>query len=126
MDTQKKREAQEFGRIAEVMASQAYIKKGYTVIERNWRQGKTEIDLVCQKEDLIVVAEVKARKDSEEDALEAVTKDKRRRMVKAADTMIRKLKGCNRYRFDIVTCTGDKENFKLEIIEDAFVAADMF
>ena len=122
----KKHLANEFGEYAEEMAAQSYIKRGYTVLERRWRMGKTEIDIIAQKDSTLVIIEVKARKTNGEDALASVTRDKRRRMIKAADSYIRNLKGLYDYRFDIVACAGDISNFEMEILEDAFVAADLF
>lgn len=127
MEEQKeRREAYDFGEFAEELAAQEYIKNGYTVLERNWYLGKTEIDIIAQKDDVIVLAEVKARKNSESDALAAVTVDKRKRMIRAADNYLRRLRGNYDYRFDIVAVTGNIRNYQLEIFEDAFVAADLF
>lgn len=122
----KKLRANEFGKFAEEMASHEYLLRGYTILERNWNLGKTEIDLILQKDDVIVLAEVKARATDEEDALESVTIDKRRRMVRAADAYLKKLQGAFTYRFDIVACSGSQEKFTLEIVEDAFLATDLF
>lgn len=126
MENQKKIQAYEFGKYAEEIISQHYILNGFTILERNWRLGKTEIDLIAQKDDTVIIIEVKARSGDDEDALAAVTSDKMKRMVKAADAYLKKLKGFYNYRFDIATVTGNIENYKLEIYEDAFVAADLF
>ena len=118
--------ANEFGKYCEEKASEEYVRRGYAVMERNWHLGKTEIDLILQKDDVVVFSEVKARKLSEEEALSAVTHDKRKRMIRAADSYLRRLPGIMRYRFDIVACSGTIENVKLEIFEDAFLAADLY
>lgn len=122
----KKQSAQDFGKFAEEMVAQRYIKNGYVVLERNWRLGKTEIDLIAAKDSTIVIIEVKARNGEGEEALNAVTHDKRRRMVRAADFYISNLEGSREYRFDLATVTGNERNFEMEIYEDAFVAADFF
>lgn len=118
--------AHEFGKFAEEIASQHYLRNGYVILERNWRLRKTEIDLIAQKDDLIVIAEVKARSGEGEDALSAITSDKRKRMIKAADSYLKKLPGLYNYRFDIITLTGNIENYQLDVYEDAFLAADIF
>ena len=124
---EKKLAANQLGRLAEKMAAQEYIKQGFTVLERQWRMGKTEIDLIMQKDDLVVLAEVKARQTTEEDAMSAVTRDKRKRMVKAADLYLQRLPGNCSYRFDIVACSGKEEkDLRISIHEDAFLAADLF
>lgn len=119
-------EAYEFGEFSEEKAAQEYIRRGFTILERRWHLGKTEIDIIAQKENTIVLAEVKARKNEEADALGAVTSDKRRRMIRAADAYLRKLQGDYEYRFDIVTVVGSPSSYHLEIFEDAFLSADLF
>lgn len=122
----KKNNAYEFGEFAEEIIAQEYIKKGYTVLERRFRMGKTEIDIIAQKENVIILIEVKARSGKDEDALSAVTTDKRRRMIRTADAYLRRLEGQFEYRFDIATMTGNQEKYEIEIFKDAFVAADLF
>ena len=126
MDAEKIHEAQDFGEFAENMAAKKYIEKGYAILERNWHLGKTEIDLIAQSDNVIVFIEVKARNGNFQSPFEAVTHDKKRRMTKAADSYIRRLQGDYDYRFDFVGVTGNKENYNIEILEDAFLAADFF
>ena len=123
---EKKVNANAFGNFAEDTAAQSYIKQGYVILERKWRMGKIEIDLIARKEDVVVFIEVKARKSGEREALQAVDKDKRKRMIRAADSYLQRIEGNVSYRFDIVTCVGDQNSYKLEIYKDAFLAADLF
>ena len=121
----KKQNANEFGKFAEEVAVRDYVRRGYAIKERNWRLGKTEIDIIAQKDNVLVISEVKARKLSEADAVSSVTFDKRRRMVKAADAYLRKYQGYFTYRFDIVACAGNINDYTLDIYEDAFLATDL-
>lgn len=126
MGLKEKQEAKEFGDFAEDLAAREYIKQGYTILERKWRLGKTEIDLIARKDDQIVIIEVKARSGKDEDALSAVTTDKRKRMIKAADAYLRQLSGNCEYRFDIVTVTGNIAIHEIEIYPEAFMGAEVF
>ena len=36
-------------------------RKGYVILDRNWRSGHREIDIVARKDDTVVFVEVKAR-----------------------------------------------------------------
>lgn len=126
MGKEKKLQAYDLGVSAEEIVANHYIQRGYTVLERRWMMKKTEIDLIVQKEDTIVIVEVKARSGKDEDAISTVTSDKRHRMVKAADAYISSLKGTYEYRFDIATVTGNKSDYVVECYEDAFVGADIF
>lgn len=119
-------EAYEFGKFAEIKASEEYVKKGFAILERRWRHGKNEVDLIVQKGNIVAFVEVKARSGRHMMPLEAITSDKKRRMVKSADSYLRKLQGDYDYRFDFVAVTGTTENFSIEILEDAFLAADIF
>lgn len=126
MSEDKKLEAYEFGIFAENIVAEEYLKNGYTILEKRWKMGHTEIDLIAQKDDVVILIEVKARKDKEGDPLGAVTTDKRKRMVRAADSYLRRLKGSYDYRFDIATVTGNNKEFSLEIYKDAFLAVDLY
>ena len=122
----KSRQAHEFGVFAEKITAEEYIKKGYVILERNWRMGKTEIDLIAQSNDTVIFIEVKARSGKDMEPIEAVTPDKKKRMTRAADSYIRNKEGEFSYRFDLVGVTGDMHNYSIEILEDAFLAADFF
>ena len=54
--------ASKLGRIGESKAAKFLSKKkGMRVLVRNWRQGKDEIDLVCEDRGVLVFIEVKTR-----------------------------------------------------------------
>lgn len=122
----KRQEANEFGKFAEDVTAQYYIKNGCTILERNWRLGKTEIDIIAQNQDTLIVIEVKARSGNDEEAISSVTTDKRKRMIKAADAYLKKLQGNLDYRFDVVALTGNIKSYTMEVFEDAFVSTDVF
>lgn len=126
MASQRQTEAAAFGKFAEEKVAQHYLKNGYAILERNWRMGKTEIDIIAQRDNTLVLIEVKARSGEDEDPLDAVTNDKRRRMMRAADTYLKSLQGDFSYRFDEAAITGTMDHFSMEILEDAFVASDLF
>ena len=121
----KKLRDQALGKFAEDMAADRYISDGYVVLHRNWRLGKSEIDLIVQKEDTIAFVEVKARSGEYENPEEAVTRDKMKRMIRVSDAYLRNLTGCYQYRFDIVAFTGSVDSYKIEILKDAFFATDI-
>ncbi|RVU22567.1 YraN family protein [Streptomyces antnestii] len=51
------------GRYGEELAARRLAESGMTVIERNWRAGRTgEIDIVAREGDALVVCEVKTRR----------------------------------------------------------------
>jgi putative endonuclease len=52
---------QALGREGESLASAFLEKKGYTILEKNWRTPYGEIDLIAQNDDVIAFVEVKTR-----------------------------------------------------------------
>ncbi|MHB9858763.1 YraN family protein [Streptomyces sp. YIM S03343] len=61
MDAQLARSA--LGRYGEELAARRLAEAGMTVLERNWRCGRTgEIDIVARDGDVLVVCEVKTRR----------------------------------------------------------------
>jgi putative endonuclease len=53
----------DLGRLGEAHAVDHYRRAGYTVVARNWRCRLGELDLVLSRGGLLVVCEVKTRRD---------------------------------------------------------------
>lgn len=111
----------EYGYICEDRAVAYLMARGYTVRDRNWRFGHKELDIVAQKDGILAVIEVKARKNERYgDAFEAVTDSKIYKIVQAANAYVKYYRINLSVRFDIISITGDPDNLKVEHIEDAF------
>ena len=113
----------EEGKWGEEMAVNFLVAKGYCLVERNWRLGHYEVDIVMQKGNRLVFVEVKTRTDADHDPVEAVDKKKRQRIITAADAFIRYYKVQLEYQFDIVSITGRAPDHKIEHFPDAFFPA---
>ena len=50
-----------FGNEAEEKALDYLLQKGYTLLEKNYRYGHAEVDLLMQKKEKLICVEVKAR-----------------------------------------------------------------
>jgi putative endonuclease len=73
------------GRSGEDRAASWYAGRGFRILERNWRCPLGEIDLLCTRDDTLVVCEVKTRRSSAYgQPFEAVTVDKQRRLRRLA------------------------------------------
>jgi putative endonuclease len=93
-------------------------ERGFSILERNFRFRHKEVDLIAQRDDLVVFVEVKYRKNgSYGTGFEAVTEKKRRNIQFAAVYYIERnrLYDCN-VRFDVASIEGGT----LHYIEDAF------
>lgn len=75
----------QLGEDGEDLACRHLRKQGYTILERNYCCRVGEIDVVARDGDTVVFVEVKERGGaSHGGAVEAVTRSKRRRVIKAA------------------------------------------
>ena len=109
----------EFGIEGEDKAANYLIREGYTILDRNWRSGHRELDIVAEKDGTLVVLEVKTRTNNKfGNPEDAVTSRKIRNTVLAADAYIRLNRIDLPVRFDIISVlsSGDVINH----IEDAF------
>lgn len=102
-------------------------RKGYIILERDWRHGRSlcDIDLICKTADetTIVFVEVKTRSADDITLPEdAVTLNKMRRLGHSADNYVKMNNITEDLRFDIVALVGNSNDEKPQInhIEDAF------
>lgn len=115
----------EWGKEAEQIATDYIIQLGMPVMQRNWspKKGHKEIDIISQSGKAIVFIEVKARNGKHDDPIDALTPQKISNLCTCAESYLATLpEDFWEYRFDIITITGNKSEYKLEHIEDAFLA----
>lgn len=122
--TEKKTDKRhDFGRHCEFMARTYLEQQGYLILETNWRSGHKEVDIIAKDGEMLVIVEVKARKNEDiTNAEDAVNEKKIRNLIRATHNYIL-LKGldCD-VRFDIITLVlDDKGEYKLKHIKDAFL-----
>ncbi|MDA3893365.1 MAG: YraN family protein [Salinivirgaceae bacterium] len=116
----------ETGKEGEKAAVQHLQKKGYKIHATNWRYNHKEIDIVAQQNDEMVFVEVKTRATTAfELPQEAVTKQKMKNLVYAADAYLQEKEIDLESRFDIVSVLAQDEYKILEHIEDAFRANEL-
>lgn len=102
------------------------IARGHTILERNWRAGKQEIDIISLASDGIHFAEVKSRtapvQGEPEEAVNAV---KQRNIVKAAGRYMamkgKELSDSLEIWFDIAAVTFDGGDVRIKYFPGAFV-----
>jgi putative endonuclease len=109
------------GKAGEDAAVDYLERHDYVIRHRNWRKGHFELDIVAAKNGELIIVEVKTRSDTDF-ALpqDAVTPQKIRRTVIAADTYIKLFQIDEPVRFDIITVIGKTGNFRIEHIKEAF------
>ena len=111
----------ELGKKGEELAEKFLRKEGYEILERNWRFGKDEIDIIAFDGEFLVVAEVKTRKSNYfGEPEENVSRTKQRFLVRAANAYIEKNNISNETRFDIISVLFSGTNYQIKQIKDAF------
>ncbi len=109
------------GKYGEKLAADMLRRKGYTIREINWRTGHKEIDIVADKDNYIIFAEVKTRSaDYQLHPRDAVTTPKQRNIIFAAETYLKLHRIMKEVRFDIITVIADGKKITTEHIEDGF------
>jgi putative endonuclease len=107
----------------EDLAARFLERSGWTVVDRNFRMGRKEIDLVARRGGVVAFVEVKTRAGSGYGhPLEAITWKKRREIQQVAAAWIdRKGRVSDTYRFDAVAVmiAGGGEP-QIEHVEDAW------
>ena len=113
------------GKSGEDKAAAYLMLKGYQILERNYRIGQGEIDLVVQRGQTLVFVEVKTRRGKAHGSpLEAVTPHKVKRLSNAAAFYLAQHPQASlSCRFDVVTLGPDKNWLgipKIRHYENAF------
>lgn len=108
------------GNRGEALAAQYLVEKGYSVIAKNYRHKRAEIDLIAQKAGLLVFVEVKARSSTGYGfPEEAVDEKKAAMIVDAADHYIYEAAWEGLIRFDVISVILQPE-VSIRHFEDAF------
>jgi putative endonuclease len=111
----------DLGNEGEELAVQHLLKNGWKILERNWRFGREEIDIIAQKKDTIAVVEVKTRfSNFLGEPYEAVSKSKQKSIIRAANHFIEKHDLDLEVQFDIISIILNKNQQKITHIEEAF------
>lgn len=116
----------DFGKWGEEVAADYLRQKGYTIVEHDWRFGRSHSDIdlivVSPEEDEMAFVEVKTR-DNEDlvAAVDAIDRKKIRRLGRAADHYIKLNRVSLQPRFDVITIVGSMEgSYRLNHMIDAF------
>jgi len=111
------------GARGEDLAVRYLKKKGYKVIERNYRCQWGEIDLVAREGDTLVFVEIKSRSSSGFGLpQDAVNRFKQNKLIEVARAYVaeRRLTEDITMRFDVVAVQLTPSGPDIELIQDAF------
>ncbi len=116
----------DIGRHGEDIACELLISMGHTILERNWRSGHLEIDIISYDPTGIHFVEVKTRSlNIQAPPQESVGRQKQRHIVKAAQGFLRTKKGLpycgHEYNFDVVAVTFENGVCRTRWFPQAFI-----
>jgi putative endonuclease len=117
---------QAFGELGERIAERWLRRRGWRVIQRRFRSGHRDIDLVVERDGTVAFVEVKARKGPDFGGpVQAVDYRKRRQLERSAMVWIdRHGRKADDYRFDVVGVLVDGTAVRVCHVENAFRLAN--
>ena len=109
-----------FGAAGEEAAAEFLRRAGFAVVDRNWRVGKLELDLVCRRKKTVVFVEVKARGvGSLGSPADGLTPAKKNRLARAAAQWLSANDAWDApCRFDLVAVREEGGRLVCEHVED--------
>ena len=110
------------GNMGEDAAAAYLTRKGYEILDRNYRIRDAEIDIIAKKDGVIVFVEVKLRKNSSLGSpAEAVNAAKQRKIISAAEGFIAKNNITDTdFRFDVIEIYSKINGLSINHMENAF------
>lgn len=112
----------ELGKKGEEIAIDFLVKKGYQILDKNWRYLKAEVDIIAENKNTLVAIEVKTRtSDYFGDPQEFINKKKIKLLVLAMNEYVLSKNLDYEVRFDVIAIIKNKNSFQIEHIEDAFL-----
>ncbi len=105
----------------ETLAVEYLEQRGFQILERNWRSGHKEIDIIAAKGDCVHFVEVKTRSTALWGTPEAsVTASKRKLIILAANHYIQKNNIAKEARFDVISILKKQESSSVDYMPDAY------
>ncbi len=116
----------DLGRLGEDIACDLLLGMGHSILERNFRSGHLEIDIISADVEGIHFVEVKTRQKSiQAPPQESVDYSKQKRITRAAQSFIRTHKGQpysgREILFDIIAITFDGNTHTVEWFPQAYI-----
>jgi putative endonuclease len=106
----------ETGEWGEALAAKHLIAHGYTVLARNWRHGRGEIDIVARQGDVFVFVEVRTRHGDARGMPEETLTPRKRAVLIATATAYMDIEATvigaagNEWRIDVIAVELDARN----------------
>lgn len=111
----------ELGEAGEEVAAGYLVAEGWRILARRWRAAGREIDLVAERDGVVVLVEVKTRRSGGlGPPTAAVDWRKRRQLVAAGSVAAARWGAARELRFDVIGITWGASGPAVDHLEDAF------
>ena len=112
----------DLGKKGELLAEEYLLRNSYTILAKNWRYQKAEIDIIALKEGVLAIVEVKTRTTIDIiSPEEAVNTKKIKLLVAAANEYVIENDLDVDVRFDIISIHKKGKKYNMNHIKDAFL-----
>jgi putative endonuclease len=109
------------GEKGEQCATEFLLGKEYKILERQWRFQHKEIDIIAEKDNVLIFVEVKTRTSEYwGNPEEFVDRKKQRLLIAAAEQYICENNFDGESRFDIISIVFNQQEINIEHITEAF------
>jgi len=121
-NSKNKKEKTSVGKEGEKIALDFLEKKGYEIVETNYRFGRGEIDIIVRKDQLLVFVEVKTKKFGDfGDPINWINKRKQRQIGTIAKGYLYENNITDMdCQFDVITLNYNDGAYQINHIENAF------
>ncbi len=114
---------QGLGTASEDVVAREMVRRGYRILDRNYREPWGEMDIVCRNDREVVVVEVRSRDGPTraDEAFESIGPRKRGHVRRAAQIYLADLpEDFQEVRFFAAAVTWEDGEARVRVIEDAF------
>lgn len=111
------------GKIGEAIALDYLKTKGYSIVEKNWRYSRWEVDIIASKNKTLHFFEIKTRRSKKFGMPEdKVGKKKMQNLIQAAEAYLYQYPQWQRIQFDILAIMlAGQEVDEIFLIEDVYI-----
>ena len=96
----------DLGKKGEELAAEWLTDNGYTILVRNWRHGRYEVDIIASHEGVLHIIEVKSRRSTRYGPPEeSVSRKKIQNIMRGAAGWLVQFPGHKRLQYDILAIT---------------------
>ncbi|MBC7902052.1 MAG: YraN family protein [Gemmatimonadaceae bacterium] len=110
------------GKTGEALAAEYLNRQGFTVLHKNWRKGRLEVDIIAARDDVLHVIEVKTRRNNVfGEPEDSIGLKKIERMLRGGLAYVSAHPHWARMQLDVLSITMMEEEPAYFLIEDVYL-----